>query len=189
MWQRSRYTLKQAALHRKTLQAIFHSTLWQAPRVVDIDLEKLKDQGIKVMVLDFDGVLSPHGFLQPLPEVESWLDQCVASFGVRNVYLLSNKPLVSREMYFKKHYPGVNWISGVRKKPYPDGMNKIIELSKVSPQEIALVDDRLLTGILATVIAGTRCVYISHAYRQFSKHPIRESFFYLLRLFEKIWAK
>jgi predicted HAD superfamily phosphohydrolase YqeG len=177
------------ARYRAQLKSIFRSNIWQAPRIIDIDIKILQDHGIKVIALDFDGVLSPHGFLEPLPEVKIWLDHCVTSFGANHIYILSNKPLVSREMYFKQHHPGIHWISGVRKKPYPDGMNKIIEQSGMQPQEIALVDDRLLTGILATLIAGTRCVYISRAYRQFSKNPVRESFFSLLRLLEKIWAR
>jgi HAD superfamily phosphatase (TIGR01668 family) len=189
MWKRSLYTLKQMRQHHRQLQEIFRSKIWQAPKIVDIDVAELQRHGIKVIVLDFDGVLSPHGFLEPLPEVKAWLQHCVASFGADKVYILSNKPLTSREMYFKQQHPGVHWISGVRKKPYPDGMNKIIQVSGARPEEIALVDDRLLTGILATVIAGTHCVYISQAYRQFSKNPVRESFFALLRMFEKLWVK
>jgi predicted HAD superfamily phosphohydrolase YqeG len=83
----------------------------------------------------------------------------------------------------------VHWICGVRKKPYPDGMLKIIELSQAKPNEIALVDDRLLTGILATTIAGTHCVYITKAYRRFASQPIRECFFSSLRFLEKLWAR
>ncbi|MDF2529993.1 MAG: family hydrolase [Gammaproteobacteria bacterium] len=187
MLQRSWYTLRQAFRYRPELQAIFRSSIWQAPRIVDINLDILQKQGIKVIVLDFDGVLAPHGAKQPLPEVKPWLDNCVASFGVDNIYILSNKPLLVREQYFRQMYPGIHWIDGVRKKPYPDGMQKIIELSKVEPTQIALVDDRLLTGILATVIAGTRCVYISQAYRQFTHNLVHESFFAMLRWLEKLW--
>ncbi|MDF2691038.1 MAG: hypothetical protein K0S29_893, partial [Gammaproteobacteria bacterium] len=55
MWERARYTLKQAVKHSQNLKDICHSKIWQAPRVIDIDLEALKAQGIKLITLDFDG--------------------------------------------------------------------------------------------------------------------------------------
>jgi len=189
MLKRSFYTLKQMLRYKSQLRAILYSPIWQAARTIDIDVAALKAQGIIVLALDFDGVLSTHGEIEPLPEVKLWLDRCVDTFGASQIYILSNKPLPERAAYFQQHYAGIRWVSGVRKKPYPDGMIRIMELSNVAPEKIVLVDDRLLTGILATLIAGTRCVYIKRAYRQFSKHTIREVFFASLRAFEKFWVK
>lgn len=189
MLKRSSYTLAKMRQYKPQLREIVYSSIWQAPRVIDIDPAKLKSNGIKVLALDFDGVLSPHGDPEPLPEVKQWLDHCADVFGAGNMYILSNKPLLIREEFFRQHYPGLHWVSGVRKKPYPDGMLRIIEQAQVKPEEIALVDDRLLTGILATLIAKTRCVYISRAYRRFSGNFVRESFFSMLRAVEKLLIK
>ncbi|ALG67002.2 YqeG family HAD IIIA-type phosphatase [Beggiatoa leptomitoformis] len=154
-------------------------------RVTDISPVGLRESGITVLVLDFDGVLASHGEKHPLRELTHWLDECVTVFGAERVFILSNKPLPSRIAYFQQHHVGVRCIKEVRKKPYPDGLETIIKLTGEPATQIMLVDDRLLTGALAGCIAQVQVTYISKPYINLSKRPVQELFFLSLRVAER----
>ena len=178
------YTIKQTKCHWRALKTYRHNSQWHARHTTDIPLTTLQEKGIETVVLDFDGVLANHGAQSPLPEVLTWLDQANLLFP-NNLYLLSNKPNDSRKRYFAEHYPDIHFIAGVRKKPYPDGLQKIIQMSKTRPDKIVLIDDRLLTGVLATLITGCKAVWVTKAYRQFKGNFCNEVFFSILRISEK----
>lgn len=172
------YCLHHAFAHRRCL-----ATVSTAKTICDIDLHFLKNQGIKIITLDFDGVLAAHGETFPQPDAEQWLRECIALFGKDQVFILSNNPFLERQRYFEKL--GVRFMTSVKKKPYPDGLNEVIRQANVNKEETILIDDRLLTGILATCLAQTKGILITQPYRNFSKHFIKESFFSLLRFLER----
>lgn len=153
---------------------------------VAINPEQLKKSGTTVLALDFDGVLAPHGRGEPIPEASTWLATCCSCFGEDYIYILSNKPTAERRDWFTTHFPGIRFISGVRKKPYPDGLLQVIEQSGAEPGQVMLVDDRLLTGVLATCLAGTGVTWINRPYVDFRSNPLQELFFATLRTMDKI---
>lgn len=157
--------------------------------VQNLDPAQLSAGGITVLALDFDGVLAPHGFPAPLPEVQEWLTRCSAVFGPDKVFILSNKPTEARKAWFSAHFPKIRFISGVRKKPYPDGLMKTGELAHVPLSAILMVDDRLLTGCLAAIVAGARPLYIRRPYRSFRHRLLAELFFMVLRAGERAFFK
>jgi predicted HAD superfamily phosphohydrolase YqeG len=154
--------------------------------ILTIDPWALQTDGIQVLALDFDGVLSPHGFPTPIPQAEAWLRRCAHVFGEDRMFILSNKPTPERKEWFDLHFPEIRFISGVRKKPYPDGLNKIGELARVPLCHILMVDDRLLTGCLAAIAAGARPCYIRHPFVSFNHNRVAEAFFMLLRTVERL---
>ena len=156
---------------------------------VDVDLCRLQSEGIRALVFDFDGVLAPHAAAEPSPETRSVLEQALQLFGSGHIYILSNKPSVERLDYFNQHFPGIVFVSGVRKKPYPDGLQKVAALGGYAPEQVALLDDRLMTGGLACLHAGSKFVYISKPLVDFAQHPVKETFFALLRLIEVSLAR
>lgn len=157
--------------------------------ILAIDPARLNDDGIAALALDFDGVLAPHGYPAPLSETKQWLTRCAAVFGEEQLFILSNKPTEERRRWFSEHYPRIRFISGVRKKPYPDGLKKIAELADVPPSAILMVDDRLLTGCLGAINAGARPCYIRHPYISFRHRPLAELFFMLLRTGERLFVR
>ncbi|MCF6767863.1 HAD family hydrolase [Thiotrichales bacterium 19S11-10] len=185
MLERIIYTLKQIKHYKKDLRALISDPLYGVDQVFQIDLIRLKANGITTVVLDFDGVLAAHGEKKPLDAVKLWLDELVSIFGEENVYILSNKPTEVRLNYFKVHFPKFTFISGVRKKPYPDGMLRVIALSQKDPSAIVLIDDRLLTGCLASLIAKTQPIYIKKAFSNYKNKLVVESFFALLRKLDR----
>jgi uncharacterized protein len=149
----------------------------------------LKNLGVKVLALDFDGVLANHGETALLPEVMLWLDEAEEVFGANRIFILSNKPAKARSDYFTEHFTGVGFIYGVRKKPYPDGLLKAAEMSGTDPSTMILIDDRLMTGGLAAILAGSRFLWITRPYIDMQKRPAREGFFKVIRSLEKAFVR
>ena len=117
------------------------------------------------------------------------MKRCEAVFGGERIFILSNKPTEGRRQWFAEQFPAMRFISGVRKKPYPDGLNKTGELAGVPLSSIMMVDDRLLTGCLAALVAGARPCYIRRPYVSFNHRPVAELFFRLLRTGERAFVR
>nr|MBP9764408.1 hypothetical protein [Gammaproteobacteria bacterium] len=67
----------------------------------------------------------------------------------------------------------------------PDTILSILQKTQVSPSELLVVDDRLLTGILAAIIAGVRGCYIVEPLVDLHKHLLSELFIMSLRKLER----
>lgn len=185
MLKRIRFTREEMRLRKEKLKTFWRDPHNKIQNLLSLTPEFFQKQNIKVLVLDFDGVLASHGELQPKPEINDWLKTLMDSKEAPQVCVLSNNPLSERELFFKTHFPKLVWISGVPKKPYPDGLLKVIEKFQVDPKLVCLVDDRILTGVLAAEIAGTQVLLVMQPERSFKKHLMKESFFTLLRRFEQ----
>ena len=174
--------------HRRALRQLLDRTLLNST-VLELDPGEVQLSGIAALALDFDGVLAAHGRPAPLPETVAWLKHCEAIFGGDKVFILSNKPTDERRQWFAAQFPAMRFISGVRKKPYPDGLIKVGELAGVPRSSILMVDDRLLTGCLAALAAGARPCYIRRPYVSFHYMPVAELFFWVLRSIERVYVR
>ena len=174
--------------YRKELAQILKNTARRSS-VLDLDPHKLQAESVSVLVLDFDGVLSPHGDNIPLDATREWLEKCVAVFGEQNIFILSNRPSEERIQSFSQGFPHIRFINGPRKKPFPDGLIRIGEISGSRPASILMADDRLLTGCLAAILAGARPVYITSPYISFRHRPCAELFFMTLRFSERLFVR
>jgi predicted HAD superfamily phosphohydrolase YqeG len=174
--------------HRHALQQLLDNTPLNS-NILGLDPREVQQSGIAALALDFDGVLAAHGSPCPLPEAVAWMKRCEAIFGGDKVFILSNKPTDGRRQWFAEQFPAMRFISGVRKKPYPDGLIKTGELAGVPLSSILMVDDRLLTGCLAALVAGARPCYICHPYISFKFRPVAELFFWILRTIERLLVR
>ena len=174
--------------HRQNLRRLLDSTPSDSS-IIGLVPEALLSSGVSALTLDFDGVLAGHGAPAPLPEAVAWMKSCEAIFGGDRIFILSNKPTDERIQWFAEHFPAMRFISGVRKKPYPDGLNKTGELSGVPLSSILMIDDRLLTGCLAALVAGVRPCYIRQPFISFRYRPFSEFFFSALRMLERCFIK
>jgi predicted HAD superfamily phosphohydrolase YqeG len=157
--------------------------------ILTLDPLALKSSGITVLALDFDGVLAHHGAPAPLPETVEWMRRCEAVFGGERIFILSNKPTEGRRQWFADRFPALRFITGVRKKPFPDGIKKAGALAGAPLCQILMVDDRLLTGCLAALVAGARPCYIRRPYSSYSHRPLAELFFMLMRAAERLFVR
>lgn len=184
---RTVFTIIQSLTHRRELRRLLSTAACE--QVTHITPHRLNAENIAVLVLDFDGVLAPHGYDEPLPEVITWLKECAGDPHIKRIYIMSNKPTPRRDRYFAEHHPELRFVKGVRKKPYPEGLLNIIAAEAVAPEQVLLVDDRLLTGILATVLAGTKCILVTRPYIDFAFKTISEAGFVLIRTLEKAFIR
>lgn len=186
MMRRIFYALKQLRCHGQALKAYRLNPLLQIKTVLDIEPMALKAEGYTVLVLDFDGVLASYGEEKPYEFLYPWVNTCVQTFGAGKVFVLSNKPTPIRQQFFATHFPDICFTVGKRKKPYPDGLLQILDLTKVPAHQMLVVDDRLLTGILAAILVGAGGRYVTAPYINLSKRPLSELGFMLLRGMERL---
>lgn len=138
-----------------------------------------------ILAIDYDGVLSSHGKVEICKKSEQWLKDAINFPSIKNIYIYSNKPNMTRINYFKENFKEIKFLSNMKKKPYIDGISKIINEELVSPKAIIVIDDRLLTGILAAITAGTNFKYVKKPIRDFKNSFCKEIFFCTLRFLEK----
>lgn len=174
--------------HRRELARILAETHDDCS-ILSLDPHRLRADGIRVLALDFDGVLSPHGSPAPLPQALEWMERCALVFGEGNIFILSNKPTDERRRWFSRHFPAMRFISGVRKKPFPDGLERVAQMAGAPAAAILMVDDRLLTGCLGALLAGARPAYIRAPYISLSQRPLAELVFMLLRSSERLLVR
>ena len=172
--------------HRKWLKSCLDK--YHLEKVTELDAVQLRDFGIQVLALDYDGVLAPHGQVALSPAYHAWLTDLSAAFDGQ-IVILSNQPKPERLAYFQQNFPQIEFITGVAKKPAPDGLLKIQQQYQVtSSLAILLVDDRLLCGMLAVARAGAQGFYIAPPLTNFSKGFGYELFFACLRGLERCWV-
>ena len=175
---RTLYSLYYAVKHRKTLLRVLQ--YGSIHSVLQISSPKPNS----VLALDFDGVLAPHGYPKPVDEATAWLKELVANGTYKRVYIYSNKPTDARKSFFAQLSPEIRFVSNQRKKPYPDGLKFIVEQEGVAPSDVIMVDDRLLTGILAAIIADTSWLYVTRPLKDYGFNTVSEIFFTILRFSE-----
>jgi putative phosphatase len=177
------YSIFKALANYRCLRTFKKGSLQQLPQ---LKVEQLKRQGVACLALDFDGVLNSHAELTPNQSCEAWLRKLIQVWPQQNIVILSNKPSAARINYFKKNFPGIEFCIAPKKKPYPHGLLSIARAKQIPIEKVLLVDDRLLTGMLACCIAGAQGLLIKKPYKRFWRRPIRELFFMLLRTFERL---
>lgn len=183
------YALQNGWKHKSELKNFVIQPKLKLNTLPELTVGFLESAEVAVLVLDFDGVLAPHDADQPTPEAESWLQKMSLTLGEQRIAILSNKPKPKRLAYFKKHFPNIQFIYGVAKKPYPDGLWDIANSRGIAFNRLLLVDDRLLTGMLASCLAPCQALYFVNPVKSYRAHFFKELFFSMLRSLERVLVK
>jgi len=177
------YMVKQAIRHRCALPPTDNCVV---AGVEQVDFRAWHVKGIRAIVFDFDGVLAAQDRLSPDAKGADALTKAVNVFGDW-VFILSNQPSPLRIQKTRSLFPRIPFIIASRKKPYPDGLLEIVKITGCLPEQVMLIDDRLLTGGLAAQIAQTQFCYIKYAVTAFTKQPFTEAIWLFVRLVEKMF--
>lgn len=63
----------------------------------------------------------------------------------------------------------------------------MITREKVLPDELVLIDDRVLTGGLAAILSSVKCILIQKPFVCFSNNSLREILFISIRVLERLF--
>ncbi|HRE30992.1 MAG TPA: hypothetical protein PLD88_03365 [Candidatus Berkiella sp.] len=170
---------------RKGLKRFLVEAEQRVNALSELTPERLEADNIAVLILDFDGVLAWHDAKAPLPEAERWLKHLCQTIGEQRLALFTNKPKPERIAYFQKHFPLIFIVHSVRKKPFPQGILQVAEYKGIAAHRVALLDDRLLTGMLSACLAYSQGYYFTKPYQHYLRHPCKELFFSSLRVLER----
>lgn len=161
------------------------SSLYSSNVLIDVSPYYLRKIGIKVLILDFDGVLSSYGETYVLiNDVLFWLKFSLEIYTFENIFIFSNNMTKSRNLLLNKI--GINMvINRAKKKPYPDAIISILYYKNLLYHEIIMVDDRIFTGILAAELANIRGLFIISPYYNLKDNFLKEFFYIILRKIER----
>ena len=128
---------------------------WRTEAVTGISAEFLKQQGIRLLMLDFDNTIVPYTTNTPTDEVRKWLEDTIQS-GI-TVCVVSNSRK-TRVPDFCKAY-GIACITHAR-KPFPKGIRQCLDRFEIPAAQAVMVGDQIYTDTLGGNCAGVRTVLV-----------------------------
>ena len=117
--------------------------------LTDLTPEFFQEQGIKLLMLDFDNTIVPYTTDIPQPLMEQWLMDA-AEWDIP-VCVVSNSKN-DRVKRFCRHY-GIDCITHAR-KPFTKGIRECLAKYGVAPEAAALVGDQIFTDTFGANNAG-----------------------------------
>ena len=123
--------------------------------LTDLTPQWLQQQGIRLLMLDFDNTIVPYTTDTPTPQMLAWLEEMTASDIQLCVVSNSHKDRV--KIFCEKD--GIPCITHAN-KPFSKGIRECIEKFAVSAKECALVGDQIYTDTLGGNCAGVRPILV-----------------------------
>ena len=123
--------------------------------LTDLTHEWLKEQGIRLLMLDFDNTVVPYTTNTPTAEMQAWLEQMAGSDILLCVVSNSRKDRV--KIFCQKY--GIDCITHAN-KPFSKGIRECLEKFGVKPEDCALVGDQIYTDTLGGNCAGVRPILV-----------------------------
>lgn len=123
--------------------------------IYEIDLDLLKEQGVKALFFDLDSTIMVSKSGEYTPQTIEWFEKVKKNFYI--AVITNNK----NPKYIEK----VKSVSDFEivpdaKKPSIKAMKELMQKNNFTPQEVVMVGDRPLTDILAGKRLGTRTILV-----------------------------
>jgi len=112
--------------------------------VLDINLQKLKDQGIKMIICDLDNTLVPH-FTKFPTKMAFEFSKKVREAEMEFVIVSTN---TNRRVSFFAEKLNTNEYIANAKKPFKKKISKLIKDKNLETHEVAIVGDMIITDVL-----------------------------------------
>lgn len=123
--------------------------------LTDLTPTFLSEQGIRLLMLDFDNTIVPYTTNVPTECMQTWLRSMAAS-GIALCVVSNSKR--DRVRKFCAAY-GIDCITHA-KKPFSKGIRECLDRYGLPPEVCALVGDQIYTDTLGANCAGVRSVLI-----------------------------
>jgi len=123
--------------------------------IYEIDLELLKNQGVKAMFFDLDSTIMVSKSAEYTEKTEAWLKKVDEDFFI--AVISNNKKC---EYIEKVRSISSFQVIGSANKPSPKAMKKLLKKINMLPQEVVIVGDRPLTDILAGKLLGAKTILV-----------------------------
>lgn len=123
--------------------------------IYDIDLDLLKDKGIKALFFDLDSTImvSKSGVFSE--KMQKWLKKADEDFFIAIVTNNKKIDYISQV----KNITSFQLIADA-KKPSPKSMKKLLKKINMSAKEVVMIGDRPLTDILAGKLLGCKTILV-----------------------------
>ena len=125
------------------------------PALTAISPQKLYEDGIRLLMLDFDNTIVPYTVNEPTQAMGEWLKKAKASS--LNICVVSNSRHGRVVDFCKKN--GIDCITRA-KKPFTRGIRECLARYKTASNEAALVGDQIFTDVLGANSAGVCSILI-----------------------------
>lgn len=123
--------------------------------LTDLSPDFLAQQGIRLLMLDFDNTIVPYTTDTPTPQMEAWLMTMLQS--QVQICVVSNSKRDRVKVFCEKY--GIPCITHA-KKPFSKGINQCIDQFQISREDCALAGDQIYTDTLGANCAGIRSVLV-----------------------------
>jgi HAD superfamily phosphatase (TIGR01668 family) len=136
--------------------------------IYNIDLELLKNQGIKAILFDLDSTIMVSKSGEYHTKTQNWLNEVTKDFFI--AVITNNK----HSAYLEQVRSVSNFeIIGNAKKPSTKAMNQLLKKINILPQEVVIVGDRPLTDILAGKRLGAKTILVGSINAENENIPTR----------------
>ena len=149
-------------------------------KLTDLTPEFLRQQGIDLLMLDFDNTIVPYTTSQATEEMDAWIKNILVS-GL-SVCVVSNSRK-DRVKIFCGHY-GMDCITHA-KKPFSNGIRQCLEKYQIPASRAALVGDQIFTDTLGGNGCGVRPILVkaidNHNFWLKARHVLEMPFIFAAR--------
>ena len=146
----------------------------------DLTVEFLREQGIRLLMLDFDNTIVPYTTSVPTAEMDAWLKHMVSS--EIPICVVSNSKNDRVKIFCEKY--GIPCITHA-KKPFSKGIVECLEKFAVPAEEAALVGDQIFTDTLGGNGAGVTTILVkaidNHNFWLKARHVLEKPFIFAAR--------
>ena len=153
---------------------------WITPELTDITPEFLKQNGIGLLMMDFDNTIVPYTTNVPTSKMEAWLRQ-MASSGIHLCVVSNSKR--DRVKVFCAAY-GIDCITHAR-KPFSKGIRQALSRYRIPAGQAAIVGDQIFTDTLGGNCAGVGTILVraidNHNFWLKARHVLELPFIFAAR--------
>lgn len=132
--------------------------------VDEINLEELKTEGVKGIILDLDDTLIASDKKNPKEKINKWIKKAKKDF---SLFVVSNNSKTAYVKKFCEHFD-IPFVAQAA-KPRGKFLEKAMHHMKLKKKEVIIVGDRVTTDILAGKLFGIRAFLV----RPLTKVPSR----------------